>query len=546
MENPKVLAGFDNWDDIPPDIARFIAKSGAAMEDELNRSDASQAFIGYTPLEEGDDNEITLHYALSCDLSKLLDTRRPDSTKLVGERKTLQATGVHWSPTGSIVAASFGRNDIVGWCDLPGALVLWNIFRRGFADEEEHAPDVVLDHNSCLMCVSCHPKIPAVVAAGSFNGEVVVWDTSRDEPLVATTKIDDVFHREPVTSLSWMYSAKVDDYRIAAVSGDGKLLFWSLKNNLQCPVEGYIIPAEKWQDERDGSLTVRGVPRLARPAGCAALSFLSEGRHVTSAVIGTEGGAPLKCSLASSSKVVAQGCKSLRWSPDADEMLCRIPEKQRRQVAREVETAVKTNRGTEVDLPSIFRSRLEPALLYPLPSVFRMEKHFGPVHSIDCSPFHRALFLSSGADGSARLYNTLQSRAVLTFEPSNSNLMDVRWSKARPLVFAAGAEDGGIFIYDLLQSSVIPVASAYLPSGSADLPSSRASGFGEKAVCGAAYSVAFNPKQRDLLATGDSKGRVIIWRVSWRLANKRPGEDDGLEQLFKGSASDHGTRDDGD
>ena len=40
-----------------------------------------------------------------------------------------------------------GRNDIVGWCDLPGALVLWNIFRRGFADEEEHAPDVVLDHN---------------------------------------------------------------------------------------------------------------------------------------------------------------------------------------------------------------------------------------------------------------------------------------------------------------------------------------------------------------------------------------------------------------
>lgn len=25
---------------------------------------------------------------------------------------------------------------------------------------------------SCLMCVSCHPRSPAVVAAGSFNGEV--------------------------------------------------------------------------------------------------------------------------------------------------------------------------------------------------------------------------------------------------------------------------------------------------------------------------------------------------------------------------------------
>lgn len=32
--------------------------------------------------------------------------------------------------------------------------------------------------------------------------QVVVWDTSRDEPLLATTKIDDLFHREPVTSVS--------------------------------------------------------------------------------------------------------------------------------------------------------------------------------------------------------------------------------------------------------------------------------------------------------------------------------------------------------
>lgn len=31
--------------------------------------------------------------------------------------------------------------------------------------------------------------------------QVVVWDTSRDEPLLATTKIDDLYHREPVTSV---------------------------------------------------------------------------------------------------------------------------------------------------------------------------------------------------------------------------------------------------------------------------------------------------------------------------------------------------------
>lgn len=114
------------------------------------------------------------------------------------------------------------------------------------------------------------------------------------------------------------------------------------------------------------------------------------------------------------------------------------------------------------------------------------------------------------------------------------------------------AEDGGIFVYDLLQSSVVPVASAQLPRGSggggggvnpaksrgvaAAAAEAAAAGGGGAAV--AAYSVTFNPRQRDLVATGDSLGRVIVWRTSWPLSNKRPGEDLGLERLFKGSVGD--------
>lgn len=104
------------------------------------------------------------------------------------------------------------------------------------------------------------------------------------------------------------------------------------------------------------------------------------------------------------------------------------------------------------------------------------------------------------------------------------------------------AEDGGVFIYDLLQSPVVPVASAQLPrgggGGGADGARSRPVGGGDKGAAGAAYSVSFNPRQRDLVATGDSRGRVVIWRMSWRLANKRPGEDAGLERLFRGSVGD--------
>ena len=40
----------------------------------------------------------------------------------------LQCTGVAWSATGRTLAASFGRRDIVGWCDVRGCIGVWNIF----------------------------------------------------------------------------------------------------------------------------------------------------------------------------------------------------------------------------------------------------------------------------------------------------------------------------------------------------------------------------------------------------------------------------------
>lgn len=100
-------------------------------------------------------------------------------------------------------------------------------------------------------------------------------------------------------------------------------------------------------------------------------------------------------------------------------------------------------------------------------------------------------------------------------------------------------------MYDLLQSPVVPVASAHLPRGDRgqSRPGTGVDAGAGGAASGAVYSVAFNPRQRDLVATGDSRGRVLIWRISWRLANKRPGEDGGLERLFKGSVSEVGKGD---
>lgn len=92
-------------------------------------------------------------------------------------------------------------------------------------------------------------------------------------------------------------------------------------------------------------------------------------------------------------------------------------------------------------------------------------------------------------------------------------------------------------MYDLLQNPILPVASEKLPQASLDLGEAGKSSRDRHPAC-AACDVSFNPRQRDLIVTGDSHGQVLVWQLSWRLANKKAGEEAMLERLFKGSAGE--------
>ena len=89
---------------------------------------------------------------------------------------------------------------------------------------------------------------PAICAVGSFAGELVVLNvTNKDDNLLGRSKVDDYFHREPITDIQcvsafearmsrrrvsspvcmvrcrWVYDYYERDYQIASVSGDGKV-----------------------------------------------------------------------------------------------------------------------------------------------------------------------------------------------------------------------------------------------------------------------------------------------------------------------------------
>lgn len=52
------------------------------------------------------------------------------------------------------------------------------------------------------MCVSWHPEQPAVVAGGTFSGDIRIWNTGLSgDPLLASSGLSDLGHKEPVAKV---------------------------------------------------------------------------------------------------------------------------------------------------------------------------------------------------------------------------------------------------------------------------------------------------------------------------------------------------------
>ncbi|XP_044124974.1 cytoplasmic dynein 2 intermediate chain 2 [Bufo gargarizans] len=73
-----------------------------------------------------------------------------------------------------------------------------------------------------------------------------------------------------------------------------------------------------------------------------------------------------------------------------------------------VQTAALTNMASSVPLKA--------------PARFTFSPHGGPVYCVECSPFHRNLFLSAGTDGCANLYSVLQEQPLTSLQLSQKYL----------------------------------------------------------------------------------------------------------------------------
>jgi hypothetical protein len=139
----------------------------------------------------------------------------------------LVATALAWHPRGAALLVAYGAHNTPGFCALPGLLCQWSLARdAGASAAAPLRPQLRVSTECALAAVACHPHFPALVAAGTANGGVLVWDLSLDDAGQQVGRSDTatlaVGHQQGVVALEWVHSG--DEARRHAAAAMGSLL----------------------------------------------------------------------------------------------------------------------------------------------------------------------------------------------------------------------------------------------------------------------------------------------------------------------------------
>ena len=157
--------------------------------------------------------------------------------------------------------------------------------------------------------------------------------------------------------------------------------------------------------------------------------------------------------------------------------------------------------------------------------------------------------MTCGSDGSVKLFHIFEKFPLGHWEPqpnpgTNNTfgsfvpITDVKFSPIRSAVFACASSDGFLYIYDLTVSMISPIeildtldseifnANNENNNNSNNNNSNEATGRirvlknrNNRNRIGIT-SISFNHKQRDIISATDYSGKIHLWKLNWKLANR--------------------------
>ncbi|ORY31504.1 WD40 repeat-like protein [Rhizoclosmatium globosum] len=430
-------------------LMAFLSRTESIMSAELMKNIKSTAFDGYSV--RWDDSVDTV----SC-LHTLSHAQREED---------LSCIQIAWNKTGTMIGVAYGHKDHDSWCTHKGHFCAWSLTVRSLTPE---TASFAVETTTCLTSIAFHPESPNIVAGGTFQGEVLVWNMNeRDDPLVMTSRVNEWSHQDPVVRVNWSPGQRIQQYDLVSTGTDGRILLWSPHSHdlkLNKPKCGAHLSTVNIPQQALSTFENKKSFTLDTPIGVTCITGFKE--DPASFVVGTEPGFVFKCSLAAAPGFNEAGNAGAKKG--------------------------------DKDVKLTFVNAIQAAFT-PIP-------HVGVVTGLSTSPFMRDLVLSCGNDGVIRMLHKIKTKGIIaTWQPSTtcSPLTSIAFSPHKATVFAVGSADGMLYFYNLAQNKHLPVLS---------LPATSKSATNTKHVS-PVTDLSFNPANPGIVAVADSDGYLRIFKV---------------------------------
>jgi hypothetical protein len=199
--------------------------------DSNNRSFALRDYFGFDIEDETstEDLSILASIALIFEQPDSDEKKTSSNLQILNQSSAFPCSSVSWNATGLLLAVAYGMTQHEGWCNHRAGVAILSTFSSSSSSStltskkinkttktKAWSPEMILDTDSCVTALAFHPREPAIIAAGTFSGEVIVWDVRRGlrveevgsgddassardtnlDPLICKSRIDDFLHRE--------------------------------------------------------------------------------------------------------------------------------------------------------------------------------------------------------------------------------------------------------------------------------------------------------------------------------------------------------------
>ncbi|KXS13615.1 WD40 repeat-like protein [Gonapodya prolifera JEL478] len=380
-------------------FVEFVERAGKLVEVAMARPDGG--VWDYTVgVGEGTDSDLTRTVQLSVEF-------------LSDRVRSRAVTALDWSyKFPELLLAAYSKSRTLS-TDQDGYAAVWNMHVPA-------RPEFVFQCQSDITSAIFSPHHPTLIVAGTYSGQVVLWDTRAKSLPVLKTPLSGAGHTHPVYSLAMVGTANA--HALVSASTDGSVCGWQL-DMLAQPTESIelTVPSNPQPKTDELAITCMGFPDS----------------ETTSFLVGTEEGA------------VYQGNRFDRAGAKAGVNPYDVY-------------------GRAGDKPG---------------GVVR-GGHAGPVTGLHFHPVNGPgggtlgdLFLTSSVDWTVQLWRAKSiSRPSTHFTPHfpvsvftdfSDYVYDVRWSPLHPAVFATADGSGRLDLYNLNAELEVPVMSAHVGQGRA-------------------------------------------------------------------------------